>query len=95
MIVEASHIGLLSSQRFVILSECGPETFISANIMLANGSEMDKRLLFQLSDLMSRPSDSIDAAANKVIIKGVVHAHNSSLEDLDIVANDVEVRFVP
>lgn len=95
VIIEASHISLLSSQRFVILSGCGPETSISASITLANGSELPKGLLFQLSDLMSRRSESFDAAADKVIIKGVVQSHNSSLEDLDIVANDVEVRFAP
>ena len=94
VMIEGSHISLLSSQRFVILSECGPETSISASITLANGSELPKGLLFQLSGLMSRRSESFDAAADKVIIKGVVQANNSSLEDLDIVANDVEVRFV-
>ena len=84
VIIEASHVSLLSSERFVILSECGPETAFSANITLANGSEMDKRLLFQLTYLMSRRSESIDAAAEKVIIKGVVQGHNSSLEDLTL-----------
>ena len=95
VVIEASHISLLSSQRFVILSECGPETFISANIPLAHGNKLDTRLLFQLSALMSRRSESFNAAVDKVIIKGVVQKHNSSLEDLDIVATDVEVRFVP
>ena len=92
--IEGSHISLLTSKRFVILTKCAPETAISANITLANGSEMDKGLLFHLSRLMSRRSESIDAEAEKVIIKGVVQGHNSSLEDFDIVANDAEIKFV-
>jgi hypothetical protein len=95
VVIEASHIGLLSSQRVVILSECGPETSISASITLAKGSRLHKRLFFQLSDLMSRRSESFAAAADKVIIEGVVQSHNSSLEDLDIVADEVGIRFVP
>ena len=95
MVIEASHISLLSSQRFVILSECGTDTSISASITLANGNQLPTRLLFQLSDLMSRRSESTGAAADKVIIKGAVPVHPSSLEDLDIVANDVEIRIAP
>ena len=44
VVIEASHIGLLTSQRFVILSQCGPETSIGANTTLANGSQLHKRL---------------------------------------------------
>ena len=93
VIIEASHISLLTSKRFVIMSDCGPETYFSANITLANENEMDKRLLFQLSYLMSRRSESIDASTEKVIIKGVVQANNSSSEYFDIVASDVQFKF--
>lgn len=93
VIIEASHISLLTSKRFVIMSDCGPETYFSANITLADGNEMDKRLLFQLSYLMSRRSESIDASTEKVIIKGVVQANNSTSEYFDIVASEVQFKF--
>lgn len=95
VVIEASQISVLTSHRFVILGDCGPETYFSANIILANGNEMDKRLLFQLSHLMTRRYESTDAAAEKVIIRGVVQANKTSSEYVDIVASDVQFTFAP
>jgi hypothetical protein len=94
VVVEASHIGVLTSQRFSVLSKCGPGT-VSAKITLVNKSKLPKSLLWQLSKLMSLRRESIDAAADKVVVRGVIEKRDAGGEDFDVVASDIAVLIAP
>ena len=94
VVVEASHVWLLSSQRFSVLSKCSPG-IASAKITLVNKSKLPESLLLQLSELMDRRRESFDAAADKVIVRGVVEIRDGGGQDFDVAARDVEVVLAP
>lgn len=94
VVIEASHISRLSSQRFSVLRKCGPQT-ISAKITLVNENNFPESLLIQLSELMYRRRESIDAAADKVIVTGVVERLDARVQNFDLVASAVEVVVAP
>ena len=93
IVVEASHISRLSSRQFSVLVQCGPRV-VSAKITLANETNLAESLLVQMSELMYRRRESIDEAADKVILTGV-DGRDAGGQDFDLVASNLEVVLAP
>ena len=60
-----------------------------------NKSKLPESLLLQLSELMYRRRESIDAAAEKVVVRGVIEKRDAGGQDFDVAASDVAVVVAP
>jgi hypothetical protein len=95
VIINATHIGFLSSEGFSVLSECAGGGAVSARINLAGRSELPEELLRQLVELMSAHGEWADKIAGQVTIKGRVEAEGdqvTSRDNFHIAAIDVWVQ---
>lgn len=87
VVIGASYVSRLSSERFKILTKCGTDNWVSA--VVTPSSKLPTNLFERLNRLRFARDYSMQSATEKVIIRGVVQI--GRIHDFDIDATQVEV----